>query len=89
MAQEPGPVLEALEKGTVQPDAVRLFEGHSGWGPGQLEAELGESSWLVGAPNANMILHCAPGIGVWREALRGLGPSAAGLAHLPPDISWN
>lgn len=89
MAREPGPVLKALEAGSVNPDAVRLFEGYSGWGSGQLETELAESAWLVDQSNADLVLGCSVGPKAWRAALRGLGPDVAGLAHLPPDVSWN
>ena len=89
MAREPESILEALDSGTLSHQDVRLFEGYSGWDSGQLEAELAEDVWLVGIPAPELVLGDLRGLAIWREALRLLGPDAAGLAHLPPDISWN
>jgi putative transcriptional regulator len=89
MAQEPGPVLEALESGRLSSDSMRLFEGYSGWGAGQLEVELREKAWLVCEPAPQLVFGDLGASATWREALRLMGPAAEGLAHLPPDISWN
>ena len=40
-------VLEALLRGEVPSEEVRLFVGHAGWGPGQLAGELRRRSWDV------------------------------------------
>lgn len=48
---------------------VRVFAGYSGWGPGQLERELAEGSWVVqpaaahqvfGIPNDELWVRMAP-----------------------------
>ena len=31
---------------------VRAFQGYAGWGPGQLESELGEEAWIVAPAHA-------------------------------------
>jgi len=64
-------VLEALAKGGG-PGKALLALGYSGWGPGQLEAEIARNDWLTcEAPEALLF---APDDGAkWSAALRGMG----------------
>jgi putative transcriptional regulator len=36
-------------------EGLRIFVGHSGWAPGQLEAEIGHGDWVLGKANADKI----------------------------------
>ena len=36
---------------------ARVFAGHAGWGPGQLEDELAEEAWIIEPPTARGDLH--------------------------------
>ncbi|HEX4035209.1 MAG TPA: YqgE/AlgH family protein [Solirubrobacteraceae bacterium] len=67
---------------------ARVFAGHSGWGPGQLDGELGADGWIVGqlAPDE---LWQADSAGLWATALRRKGGSYALLATMPEDPSVN
>ncbi len=51
---------------------ARLYFGYSGWGPGQLEAEIEAGAWIV-APLDYALIFEAPAGEVWERALRGLG----------------
>jgi putative transcriptional regulator len=41
-------------------DPIKLFASYSGWGAGQLENELGESSWLVVDADADEVFSVDP-----------------------------
>jgi putative transcriptional regulator len=56
---------------------VRVHIGYASWGPGQLEQELAESSWLTMAVDPALIFNLPPDQ-MWEVAIRRLGanPSA-------------
>jgi putative transcriptional regulator len=67
---------------------ARVFAGHSGWGPGQLEAELEEDSWIVEPPRREELFSEDPE-GLWASVLRRKGREYALLSTMPPDPSVN
>jgi putative transcriptional regulator len=60
------------------PPRARLIVGYSGWGPGQLEAELQASAWLISDVDAELIFETPAG-NMWERAIRGLGVDPAAL----------
>lgn len=39
--------LDELSAGDARPDRLRVFAGHAGWGPGQLDREIADGGWHV------------------------------------------
>ncbi|MEL7181733.1 MAG: YqgE/AlgH family protein, partial [Pseudomonadota bacterium] len=64
-------VLEDLARGEG-PDVSMMALGYAGWGPGQLEYEIGQNGWLTCAPT-DEILFGADNDGKWAAALKLLG----------------
>jgi putative transcriptional regulator len=64
------------------PEQMRLIVGYSGWGPGQLEAEIEASAWLIDEVDKDFIF-CTPAEQMWEKALRRMGadPSALTTSH--------
>ena len=67
---------------------ARVFAGYAGWGPGQLEGELGEGSWIVEPASAADVFTADPD-GLWGTVLRRKGPRFSLLASMPLDPSMN
>jgi putative transcriptional regulator len=67
---------------------TRVFAGYAGWGPGQLEAELEEESWLV-EPAEGVDLFPEPGDDLFGSVLRRKGGTYRVLALMPEDPSAN
>jgi putative transcriptional regulator len=51
----------------------RLFLGHSGWGPGQLEKEIAEGAWIVHPGSPEILLNNQSTSSLWQD-LTGEGP---------------
>lgn len=64
-------VLQDLAAGDGPLRAI-LVLGYAGWGPGQLEAEIGRNDWLTSAASDTLIFSVEDG-GKWKAALRGMG----------------
>lgn len=52
------------------PREVRLLIGYAGWGPGQLEREISEGTWLPAAANAKLLFD-EPTEALWQRAYAG------------------
>jgi putative transcriptional regulator len=57
-----------------------VLAGYAGWGPGQLDDELAQSSWLLGDVDLDIIFDTAPGE-MWESAIRRLGADPASLTR--------
>ena len=67
---------------------ARVFAGYAGWGPGQLEGELDEGSWIVEPALAEDVFTQDPE-GLWSSVLRRKGGPFSLLASMPPDPNRN
>ena len=67
---------------------ARVYAGHAGWGPGQLEGELEEDSWIIEPPQREEIFS-DDADGLWAAVLRRKGREYALLSTMPPDPSVN
>lgn len=78
----------------VDPEALgelrraRVFAGYAGWGPGQLDEELAEGSWIVEPAVPEDVFTRDPEE-LWSDVLRRKGGPFGVLALMPPDPSLN
>ena len=68
--------------------ACRVYSGYSGWGPGQLEAEIEEGSWIVVEAQAEDVFTAQPDE-LWSRVLRRQPGRVALFATHPEDPSLN
>ncbi len=67
---------------------ARVYVGHAGWGPGQLDAEMASGAWIVEDATAEDIFAAEPAA-LWRRILERKGPRYARLARIPFDPTMN
>ncbi|MGC9219924.1 MAG: YqgE/AlgH family protein [Solirubrobacteraceae bacterium] len=80
-----GPAGEIAGDGLRQ---TRVFAGHSGWGPSQLDSELERGDWILEPARASDAFAAEPD-GLWRSVLERKGGSYALVARMPTDPSLN
>jgi putative transcriptional regulator len=71
-------ILEALARGEG-PASALLALGYSGWGPGQLEAEIRRNDWLIADAPPDLVFSPDAG-GKWAAALRRSGIDPVSLS---------
>jgi putative transcriptional regulator len=78
----------------VDPDTLgelrraRVYAGYAGWGPGQLDGELEEGSWIVEPALPEDVFTTEPD-SLWSDVLKRKGGPFGVLALMPPDPSLN
>jgi putative transcriptional regulator len=67
---------------------TRVFAGHAGWGPGQLDEELEREDWIVETPRPDELFSSDPE-SLWSTVLTRKGGTFALVARMPVDPSLN
>ena len=82
----PGEIESAADVGSLA--RARVFAGYAGWGPGQLESEIAEESWILEQALPEDVFTDEPDH-LWSAVLRRKGGAFAVLALMPPDPTQN
>ncbi len=80
--------LVDLSEPSTDITAVRVFAGYSGWGAGQLEAEMVDDSWLVVDPEPSDLLGPDPDH-LWERVVGRLPGSGKLLRTMPANPGLN
>ena len=79
--------------GVIDPDdpgdelrAMRVYAGHAGWGPGQLESEIEQDAWILEPASPEDPFRAGD---LWSYLLGRRGGEYALLARMPEDPSMN
>ena len=60
--------LAALVESGLGPDKMRAYAGYAGWGPGQLDREIEQGSWIVTKARPAQIFDASPE-SLWRKLI--------------------
>jgi putative transcriptional regulator len=77
-----------IEEDPQEVRQARVFAGYAGWGPGQLENEIDEASWIIAPALPDDVFTEEPDT-LWSKVLRRQGARYRMLAMMPWDPSLN
>ena len=69
-------------------EAMRIFLGYAGWGPGQLDNELAVGAWFTIEPRPDDVFTTHPET-LWSRVLAHQNGRLAMFAHCPTDPTTN
>jgi putative transcriptional regulator len=75
--------LSALRRTLGRNESVRAYAGYAGWGPGQLEAEVGRGDWLIGPADSSAIFDQPP-TDMWSRYLERFTGNWASASPIEP-----
>lgn len=81
-------IVEGIKIGKVTTNNCKFFIGYSGWGIGQLEAEIEMNAWLVAHSNTALVFN-TPVKMVWNDAVKSLGKQYSPLLFMPENPELN
>jgi len=76
LSASPGVLRRVLE--APMPPRARVIAGYAGWGPGQLDEEMSQSSWLLAEVEPDFLFD-TPASELWEAAIRRLGAEPSRL----------
>jgi putative transcriptional regulator len=74
------------DRGSPALRRLRVYAGHAGWAPGQLDGEVEQGAWIVEAARPEDPFHEGD---LWSAALQRKGGHYSLLATMPADPSLN
>jgi putative transcriptional regulator len=75
-----------LDDNGVAINRARIFAGHAGWSPGQLEEEVDEDAWLIEDAEEEHVFYEGD---LWGDLLRSRGGPWVLVATMPDDPTLN
>jgi putative transcriptional regulator len=82
-------LVTMVDTAQIPANDIRFFLGYSGWGPGQLDAELEQDSWIVCDFISEQLLFDTEPAVMWRKALESMGGRFSVYSNYPTDPRLN
>ena len=81
-------VIALIKSKSLDLKKIKFFIGYSGWGDGQLNAEMKENSWLTVAANSRLVFNTDYDK-IWKVSLQELGGEYEMMINYPIDPQLN
>jgi putative transcriptional regulator len=82
-------LIVQIDTARLKSSDIRFYLGYSGWGPGQLETELKDDSWIVCDYVTDELLFDTEPELIWKKALENMGGKYNVISKYPTDPRLN